>query len=317
MSDDGEERVIVSQSGKAAQNKEKLKNERYMDANVKQYIIGKLRAWGFTILYLVAWFFVAGFVSMLLSAFPVSSATGSNVSLLFSSAAMLAAAILVTWIFCKFIHHETLADIGLGFFTERWKDLLSGMLYGVAAVAIGFSVCYAAGFIGVKEIQFSTTMLVSLAMFILVAFNEEIMFRGYVLRRFMSGYNKYAALVISSILFMLMHGFNGNITFLGLFNIFLAGVLLGMYYIHQQNLWFPIGLHFTWNFFQGPVFDFAVSGTETSGAIITQQPTSGGDWLTGGAFGFEGSLLCTLLVIVMIVAVHLQYRKKNIPVNTY
>ena len=114
--------------------------------------------------------------------------------------------------------------------------------------------------------------------------------------------NKYYALILSSVLFSLMHIINANLTMIGVVNLFLAGILLGIYYIHKTNLWFPIGMHLTWNFFQGPVFGYKVSGFQTE-SILTQE-IQGNSIITGGAFGFEGSILATLLSIIMIILIH-------------
>ena len=97
-----------------------------------------------------------------------------------------------------------------------------------------------------------------------------------------------------------------NINFLATLNLFLAGIVLGIYYIHKSNLWLPIGMHLTWNFFQGPVFGFEVSGIEAESII--NQSVSGSDLLTGGAFGFEGSLLCTFAIVLMILYLDKKYK---------
>jgi membrane protease YdiL (CAAX protease family) len=106
-----------------------------------------------------------------------------------------------------------------------------------------------------------------------------------------------------------MHLGNANVTILSFINILLAGILLGIYYIHKRNLWLPIALHFSWNFFQGPVYGFEVSGVDISGIII--QDLQGSDTLTGGPFGFEGSLFATLLMIVAILFLHYKYKNNK------
>ena len=107
-----------------------------------------------------------------------------------------------------------------------------------------------------------------------------------------------------------MHLGNANISTVGFINIILAGILLGIYYIHKQNLWFPIGIHFTWNLFQGPVLGFEVSGYETVSVI--NQTVQGNELLTGGEFGFEASLLATVLMVVAIIVIHFQFKEKTI-----
>ena len=136
------------------------------------------------------------------------------------------------------------------------------------------------------------------------------MIRGYILSNFSDSMNKYIALVVSSLLFAVMHLANANVTILSFVNIFLAGILLGIYYIHKRNLWFPISLHFSFNFFQGPIFGFEVSGVDVTGVIIHK--VRGPDLITGGIFGFEGSIIATLLLLISIVVLHFKFEEKRL-----
>lgn len=136
------------------------------------------------------------------------------------------------------------------------------------------------------------------------------MVRGYVLINLMDSMNKYIALVLSSLLFSAMHLMNANMSLVPAINIFLAGILLGIYFIHKGNLWFPIGMHFTWNFFQGPIFGFEVSGHITNSIIV--QEIAGHELLTGGKFGFEGSLIATVAMIVLTIVIHLKHKKVHV-----
>jgi membrane protease YdiL (CAAX protease family) len=272
----------------------------------KQMMKAQFKTWGIVLCYLIGWFIAMGILSLPLLWLPEMGELNGH---LFNDVIMLVAAFLVTFLFCKFIHGETLSGIGLGAFAARWKDLLWGLLYGMAAIVAGFLICVATGLVEITGVHIPADIFYVFVTMIVVAVTEELLFRGYVLRRFMTVYNKYVALAVSSALFMLMHGFNDHLNVLPLVNLFLAGVLLGIYYLYTQNLWFSIGLHFTWNFFQGSVCGFAVSGTDT-GSIIFQQPVADMDWLTGGAFGFEGSALCSVICILMTLAIYFQYRNK-------
>ena len=84
---------------------------------------------------------------------------------------------------------------------------------------------------------------------------------------------------------------------------------MGLYYIYRQNLWFPIALHFSWNFFQGPIFGFEVSGIELNSLIV--QEITGSDLLTGGDFGLEGSALLSVLLLLSIFFVQYLYVGQN------
>ena len=215
--------------------------------------------------------------------------------------------LLTVWIFRRFIDKKSMLSLGFEFKAYR-SDLLAGMGWGFILMLIGFGVLWISGMLTVTGIQFDPVSLsFYLLMFIIVAFNEEILMRGYVLINLMDSMNKYAALILSSLLFSGMHLMNANMSIVPAINIFLAGILLGIYFIHKGNLLFPIGMHFTWNFFQGPIFGFEVSGLITNSIIV--QEIAGHELLTGGEFGFEGSLIATVAMVILIAVLHLKYRK--------
>jgi hypothetical protein len=125
---------------------------------------------------------------------------------------------------------------------------------------------------------------------------EELVFRGGIYRVLEDSFGTLIALVLSAALFGLIHGANPGATTLSTVAIALeAGALLALAYAATRNLWFPIGLHFGWNFTEGGVFGAAVSGTHIQGA--TAIPLSGPDLLTGGAFGPEASLVAVAVCL--------------------
>jgi membrane protease YdiL (CAAX protease family) len=159
-------------------------------------------------------------------------------------------------------------------------------------------------------------LLISLFLFILVAFTEEIAFRGYILNNLLQSMNKWVALSISAIAFALFHATNPGAGVLPVLNILVAGFLLGINYIYTRNLWFGIFLHFTWNFFQGPILGFEVSGYASPGVL--QQTLKGSDLVTGGEFGFEGSVVClfiNLAAVILLGAYYAGYRTKPTKVD--
>ncbi len=214
--------------------------------------------------------------------------------------------ILFTWGYRRLIDRKSLKSLGFDF-SEYKQDFFKGMDWGMAALTVGFLVLFAGGVLKIEGIQLQLDkLLIAFVLFIIVAFNEEIMIRGYILGNLSESYNRYAALIASSVLFMLLHLANANLSPIALLNLFLAGILLGVYYIFKRNLWFSIGLHFTWNFFQGPVYGFEVSGLKTESII--QASLNGNDYFTGGQFGFEGSLLATAIILIMIFSIHQKYK---------
>ncbi len=215
----------------------------------------------------------------------------------------------MAWIFRRFIDGKTFNSLGFKF-SEYRKDFLIGLLFGFILIASGFVILLILGNLSISDTIFNIPLLIGyVLLFTIISFNEEVMIRGYILTNFCDSMNKYIALIVSSLLFAIMHLANANVTVLSFVNIFLAGILLGIYYIHKRNLWFPISLHFSWNFFQGPIFGFEVSGVDVTGVII--QDIQGPDLITGGTFGFEGSIIATLLMVISIVLLHYRYRDEK------
>ncbi len=125
--------------------------------------------------------------------------------------------------------------------------------------------------------------------FIFVGWNEELLSRGYHLQTIASGLNLFWGVVISSAVFGLLHLGNPNATWVSAAGIFFAGVYLAYGYIRTRQLWLSIGLHIGWNFFEGVVFGFPVSGLDIY--ALTRIKVQGPELWTGGAFGPEAGLI--------------------------
>lgn len=225
----------------------------------------------------------------------------NNLGIMFSMQLVgLLIAFGVIYIYRKFIDRKTIFSLGFDV-KNKSMDMILGMVVGFGLMLIGFYALKLTNHLEVTAIQYSSKVVFGgFFFFILVAIAEEIIFRGYVLANFMDSFkNKYLALFLSSLLFAIFHGLNPNLSWVGFINLFLAGLALGITYIHTKNLWFPIFLHLSWNYFQGPIFGFEVSGLNFSSVI--QQKVTGSDLITGGSFGFEGSILITVLLIGMVV----------------
>lgn len=194
----------------------------------------------------------------------------------------------------------------------RGKDLLAGVGVAVLLYAVGFGLSLLMGMVEVADVQWMPRdLLGALMFFLLVAVTEEVMLRGFVLGRMLSeGMNRFVALLLSSALFSAMHLFNPNFAFLPFVNILLAGCLLGASFLYTRNLCFPIVLHWFWNWLQGPVLGYEVSGTDCGQTLLTLR-LKGNDLLTGGSFGFEGSLLCTVLLVVGTLAIVGYYERRG------
>ena len=213
-----------------------------------------------------------------------------------SETLMLIGIFLSAWIVW---HFRGVSLTGLGrSLAIRKKDLLSGISLAIVLYAVGFGVSLLAGAIEIAGVVFNpSSLLISFVFFLLVAITEEFALRGFVLERMLQGgVNKFWALFLSATLFSLVHIANPNFDFLSFINILLAGILLGSSYIYTRNLCFPIALHWFWNWIQGPVLGYEVSGNKFCDGLLTLHLPEA-NLINGGAFGFEGSILCMVLMV--------------------
>lgn len=217
--------------------------------------------------------------------------------------------LLLIFIFRRFIDGKSFVSMGYSI-KGKFIDIVMGTLVGFLLISIGFFGLRMAGLLQVDSITFNSNIVIqSFIFFLFAAAIEEVVFRGYILNNLLSSMkNKYLALLISSILFALLHSLNPNLSLLSMVNLLIAGVALGITYIYTKNLWFPIFLHVSWNYFQGPIYGFEVSGMEA--ASVVKQTVSGNSIITGGNFGFEGSIILTALLFGMIFLTDRFYRKK-------
>ncbi len=158
-----------------------------------------------------------------------------------------------------------------------------------------------------------SNILTSLLLFAGVAIVEELLFRGFVFQRLISGLGQWPAQLIIATYFLLTHlsnpGMTGSFKVLVGINIFLASILFGLAFFHTKSLAMPLGLHFMANFVQGGILGFGVSGTEHSGLLIPafdDAPV----WLTGGRFGLEASLPGLLCVVITLLLLYTRKQKK-------
>ena len=189
---------------------------------------------------------------------------------------------------CKIAPRKDISSIGNGLFI--------GFSYFII-VTVTMSLC---GYYHIKSIQFDwEKQLFSFTLFFLVAVSEEIFFRGILFRMINRRWNIWAALVISALIFGGLHIFNNNATLWSSIAIAIeAGSLLGAAYAYSKNIWLPIGIHWIWNYTQGNILGFPVSGEDNLTSIITPE-RSGPQWLTGGSFGAEASVISAVIGLLI------------------
>jgi membrane protease YdiL (CAAX protease family) len=155
---------------------------------------------------------------------------------------------------------------------------------------------------------FSQTLFVFLT-YVLVGWNEELLSRGYQLQTLASGLNITWGVILSSAVFGVLHLGNFNATWRGAVGVFFAGLFLAYAYVLTGQLWLSIGLHIGWNFFEGVVFGFPVSGMGTYQLI--QTAVNGPELWTGGAFGPEGGLVLIPALILGGLLIYFYTRNRT------
>ena len=217
--------------------------------------------------------------------------------------------LIATKINMHFFEKKKMIDIGLRFSAGNKRDLLLGVIipFVMLLIIFLFYIIFGFGYVVTGNISFVDDLLLAFPFYIFVAFNEEILFRGYIFQKFIELTNKYVALFLLSVCFGIAHLFNPNVSVLGVINIVLAGVFFSACYIKTNSLWLPISMHFTWNFVCGIGFGFPVSGTNRFDTLIRFIQT-GPEWITGGSFGPEGGIIVTVLLLVTTLLIF--YNKK-------
>ncbi|MFN2452990.1 MAG: lysostaphin resistance A-like protein [Pyrinomonadaceae bacterium] len=203
---------------------------------------------------------------------------------------------------------EDLPPRALGWARHRgWlRDWLMGSLAGATSLLLatliataggGFRFQLALSGVVVSAIE---TLTLSAGVFVLSAAAEESLFRGYPLQTVLRSWPVWLALVPSSVLFAKVHLDNPNaVPGFTLINTLLAGIWLAVAYIRTRSLWFPLGLHWSWNWIMGAVLGLPVSGiNQITPVPLLRAVDRGPAWLTGGAYGIEGGAACTLALLL-------------------
>ena len=216
--------------------------------------------------------------------------------------------ILFLYIFwVKVIEKNALSS--LGFVKRNWLKYLGwGIMFSLVQMGV-IALIYQIGGIGSFELNELSLepILFILGLFpfwLLQGGTEEVATRGWLLTRIAARTNLPLAIAISSSLFGILHMGNAGVTFLSVLNIILDGVLAGLLFIYTDSIWLVVAQHGTWNYVQGNLLGFQVSGTGADASIFSFTMGSGPDWLTGGTFGAEGSIITTLVLLVSLVIVY-------------
>ena len=224
------------------------------------------------------------------------------------SIGLQAVIVVLASLVCQWLRRKPLAEL-LGKFNVRWlKELGLGGLIGSALMLFPALIMWVLGWVYWQwnPAGFSTLASVVL-LFAGVAVAEELLFRGFIFQRLIAGLGEWPAQLILAGYFLLTHlnnpGMTGDVKILAGINIFLASLMFGLTFIRTKSLAMPLGLHFMANLIQGGILGFGVSGTDQSG-LLKPVFTGVPEWLTGGQFGLEASVLGLICVAGTLILLY-------------
>lgn len=231
---------------------------------------------------------------------------------------------LFLWLWLKFYEKRPFHTLGFeknGALLQYGRGLLLGaLLFGGA---VGLMELF--GFVERQAVPLQTdqTGLAALGGVLLVALGwvvqgagEEVLTRGWMLPVLGARARPWIGIVVVSLFFSLLHGLNPNLSVLAMVNLALFGLFAAFYALREGSLWGICALHSVWNWIQGNVFGFEVSGTNAGGGTLFKFVETGPDWFTGGAFGPEGGLAVSLMLLLGIVVIFAWPRPENeVPVS--
>jgi membrane protease YdiL (CAAX protease family) len=204
--------------------------------------------------------------------------------------------------YARFVERRAVSELAL---PGMGRQLGLGMLVGAGLYTACELVLMALGIYRIDGLNPPSYLIPAIAMAVSSSVYEELLFRGVLFGSVEKWFGSWAALGVSSLVFGLTHLLNPQGTLEGaLFIAVEAGILLGAAYMLTRRLWLSIGFHMAWNYTQSAIFSSIVSGNDAQPGLI-RSTVSGPDWLTGGSFGVESSVLalvlCTSTGIVMLV----------------
>jgi len=208
---------------------------------------------------------------------------------------------------------RSVVSLGLRFDSLAVKDLAFGWLLSGALAGMFFVILWTTDMLEVSGMAWYRgawllPLLGYFALHLMVGYWEELFFRGYLYDNLKDGLGVVLAIIVSCVLYGIVHLTNPNASLLSTSITVIFGFMRLFGLLTTKQLWLSMGMHMGWNFFQGPVFGFAASGHETFHLI--HHTTIGPSWLTGTNFGPEASLI-TLPLLALAIGIMYWWSKRH------
>ena len=227
---------------------------------------------------------------------------------------------LSVWLARRLLDRRSFASLGFRIDRRTLPDLVVGFLIPGVMMAVIYAISAAAGWLRFDGWGWESTsaskvilgLIGGLLAFVVVGYQEELLSRGYHLQNIRDGMHTGWAVFLSALLFALMHLGNPNVTWVSaMLGLIAAGVFLAYGWVRTRQLWLSIGVHIGWNFFEGSVFGFPVSGITVQGLV--RHTATGPVALTGGPFGPEAGLILVPALAVGFALIWLYTRGRGMP----
>ncbi len=228
-----------------------------------------------------------------------------------SAIGMILNVAITLFIMCKF-SKLSLADLGFEKEGAISKSIIGMISGGLALVAVATIISLLGG-INITynfKPEYVVTIISGIVLFAFQGTSEEIVFRGYLMPHFAKKWGIVVSMLVSSVLFTLIHSLNPGMTLMPIVNLMVASIVFSLIYYNWGNM-FLVGLaHGAWNFTQGLIYGSMVSGNALDGSIMLSSPSDGMAFISGGNFGLEGSIVTTVVGLILIILLGLRAKKK-------
>jgi membrane protease YdiL (CAAX protease family) len=224
--------------------------------------------------------------------------------LMYNQLIVILAITVSTYAARRYIDHRSFSSLGLKWTPNALKHVILGFIIAGLLMAVIFFVSLALGWLEVNAyawqkqstIQVLSTLGIWFIFNVFISWGEELLSRGYWFQNLRDGISTHAAVILTSVMFAILHAMNLNATTVAILWLIPAGLFLVYGLLRTKQLWLPLGLHLGWNFFQGPIFGFPISGLETF-SLIEHTNTGPTVW-TGGMFGPEAGLIVLPVLVI-------------------
>ena len=231
-------------------------------------------------------------------------------------------AIIIPIIYCKFIEKRSASSMGI-IKKHAIRNYLLGLVVGFAVFSLVILLNVLFGgltFSGISSDIVIPYMIIYFIAYGIQGMSEEVLCRGYLMNSIGGKHGVGLAIITSSLVFALLHIFNPGLTILAFFNLFLFGVFAALYMICFDNIWGVAAIHSIWNFAQGIIYGISVSGVyNAEHSVFLFKNVEGKAIINGGAFGSEGGIAVTIVLLlsiaittgIMIYKKKIEFKKEN------